>query len=313
MAETKKGWKPLSPGHAILLSKETRESFEGNTIENLPPPPFTLESSKEGKEIRERLLKEFFLRTQTLKQALDECKMPIESVMLTKPVFDRTDFGYHSDVDISFFGTKEERSLLYKKSQALNLDIVPRWIPTERMEEIKNLFPELHEHLVSQKGNLAEMLEGPTVQQRLSGDNFSEIETQIRKLLDAKQKEELRTYRLRAAGRIIDTIRERLHVVAYNISGSTNQDSEGFGICSDLDIEMLIDGEKSQIPENLIFLYLGEEIKSICAEKGGFKFDHHDENVTDIKTRLEEKLVTKERENAYLQRVYGIGLEDLKL
>ena len=85
------------------------------------PKRFELLSCSEGREIREQIEKEYYRRIEVLRTTLKILEIPEELVAIKPPVLDRTDFGHTRDIDLIFFGSREERERLFNTLNFLGL------------------------------------------------------------------------------------------------------------------------------------------------------------------------------------------------
>lgn len=233
---------------------------------------FELSKTPEGREIRERLEKEYNNRITILKDVLAVLKIPEDLIILAPPVLDRTDFGYVSDIDLIFLGTIKQGEKLYQKLHA-SFEILPFiiYFSQERLLEIKNDFSEFYHFLMQRKGNI-QAKESELEANKNYWSEAEELEIKARKILSPKEKLRLKEQRLKIGNSFVEEVKQRVMVLGHAFSGSMMTNIERFGINSDLDVDFLIDsaGEKS---ERDAIDWINVFLKWKYAEKFGVKID----------------------------------------
>ncbi|MDI6883505.1 MAG: hypothetical protein QMC93_03595 [Patescibacteria group bacterium] len=291
----------------IFLFKEAN-NLEKPDLESIDTEvKFELSRTPEGREIRERLEKEYDRRIIILKNVLAVLGIPEDLVVLAPPALDRTDFGYTSDVDLVFLGTDEQEKKLYQKLHT-SFEILPFIIHLnqEKLTEIKKDLPELYQFLMQRKGNI------PTKEGEIeTAENYwkeaAELETRSRTILSIEDKLRLKEQRSKIGNSFVDEVKQEVPVLGYTFSGSMMTDIKRFGINSDLDIDLLINpvGEKAERNTyNWIHLFL----KWKYAEEFGIKVDVHD-------TTLEfaRRMVSHEPKFVdFYKKEFGIDITETK-
>ena len=264
---------------------------------------FELSRTPEGREIRERLEKEYDRRIIILKNVLAVLEISEDLVVIAPPALDRTDFGYTSDVDLVFLGTEERREKLYQKLYT-SFEILPFiiHIDPQRLTEIENDLPELYQFLMQRRGNV-QAREGEIEAAGNYWDEATELEIKARTILLPEEKLRLKEQRLKIGSSFVDEVKQRVPVLGYTFSGSMMIDMERFGINSDLDIDLLINPADEKAERNardLIHIFL----KWKYAEEFGIKVDISDTNLEFARTMAsrDPKFVD------YYKRVFGIDI-----
>lgn len=225
------------------LEKPNLDSLEGEV-------KFELSETPEGKEMREKLEKEYDRRIIILRNVLAALEIPENLVVLAPPVLDRTDFGYISDIDLVFLGTGEQREKLYQKLHT-SFEIFPFIIhlDSDRLTEIKKDLPELYQFLIQRKGNIPTK-EGEIKTAENYWDEAAELKEKSRTILSTEDKLRLKEQRLKIGNCFINEVRQKVPVLGHKFSGSMMSDIEKFGISSDLDIDLLINPADEKAEQN---------------------------------------------------------------
>jgi len=236
---------------------------------------FELSRTPEGKEIRERLEKEYDRRITTLKNVLGALEIPEDLVVLAPPVLDRTDFGYTADIDLVFLGTDEQREELYQKLHT-SFEILPSIIHLnpERLTEIKENLPELYQFLMQRKGNIP-IKEGKIEITKDYWEEAADLEIKARTILSSEDKRRLKEQRLKIGNDFVNEVKQKVLVLGYNFSGSMMTDMEKFGINSDLDVDLLIDYADERTKRN-VYDWIHLFLKWKYANEFGIKIDIYD-------------------------------------
>jgi len=237
-----------------------------------PEVKFELSMTPEGKEIKERLEKEYNRRIIILKNVLEVLEIPKDLVVLAPPVLERTDFGYTSDIDLVFLGTKEQMEKLYQKLHT-SFEILPFiiYFDQKRLTEIKNDLPELYQFLMQKKGNIQEK-EGMIETAGNYWDEAKKLEAKMRTILPLEDKLRLKEQRLKIGSNFVEEVKQKVQVLGHAFSGSMMTDMEKFGINSDLDIDLLINPASEKAERNA-FDWIHLFLKWKYAEKFGIKID----------------------------------------
>ena len=245
-------------------------------------PDTKIEPAKSGEyaELRLVLEKEFQRRVAALKKILAELNIPESDIVLAPPVLDRTDFGYVADIDFIFLGTAELRNELYQKMYASHevlahiIDINP-----VRLSEIKNELPELYQFIMETRarfpaGDAADLSPGDFYERQ------SELEDKMRAVLLPQEKEILKEQRLKIGQSFIQEVKTRVPILGEHFSGSMMNDSQRFGLNSDLDIDFLTNIPEADPSQSNAYDWLHIYLKWKYARDYGIKVDVGD---TDLK------------------------------
>lgn len=272
---------------------------------SVPETKFELAKNPEGREIRERLEREYDRRIVIFKDVLAVLEIPEDSVVLAPPVLDRTDFGYTSDIDFVFLGTDEQREKLYQRLYT-SFEILPFIIQIDpkRLAKIKEDLPEFYQFLAQRRGNI------PTKQGETeisSGDFWeeaAELETKARVVLSPEDKLVLKEQRLKIGHSFVNEVKQKVPVLGSTFSGSMMTDMQRFGINSDLDIELLTNPPDNEKVERNVFDWIHVYLKWKYAEKFSIKVDVGDTNLKFARMMAshDQKFVD------YYKREFGIDI-----
>lgn len=250
------------------------------SAEELQERKFELKQTPEGREIREKIEREYDRRIAILRSVISALEIPEDAIILRPPVLDRTDLGYVADVDLILLGSAEERESLFKKIHK-TFGVFPFVISINeaRFKEIEKALPQLYQFLMSRKGRIphgeAEIIESDFT------DEAAELEMRSRGILTLEEKEILKKQRLKIASKFIEEVSQKVPVVAHALSGSMITHMEHFGINSDLDIDLITNPERGgeENANDWIHLYLTWKY----AEECGVKVDVSDDTLSEAK------------------------------
>lgn len=268
---------------------------------------FELSGTPEGKEIRERLDKEYNRRITILKNVLAVLEIPEDLIILAPLAPDRTDFGYTSDVDLVFLGTDEQRERLYQKLHT-SFEILPFIIHfnPDRLIEIENDLPELYQFLMQRRGNIP-VKEGGIETAENYWEEATELETKARAVLSPEEKLRLKEQRLKIGSSFVDEVKQKIPVLGHTFSGSMMSDMERFGINSDLDIDLLIDPANKKAERNA-FDWIHVFLVWKYAEEFGIKVD-----ASETSLEFARRMASHEPKFVdYYKKEFGIDITESK-
>lgn len=268
---------------------------------------FELSGTPDGREIREKLEKEYNRRIIILKNVIVALEIPEDLVILAPPVLDRTDFGYTSDVDLVFLGTDEQREKLYQRLHT-SFEILPFiiHINPERLTEIGIDLPELYQFLMQKRGNIP--ARGGTVES--AGDYWNEateLEIKARTVLSPEDKLRLKEQRLKIGNNFVDEVKQKVPILEHTFSGSMMTGMQRFGINSDLDIDFLINPANERAERNA-YDWIHVFLKWKYAEEFGIKVDAFVTSLESARMMAlhEQKFVE------YYKKKFGIDITETK-
>lgn len=267
---------------------------------------FELGQSPEGREIREKIEKEYQRRLGVLRSALDALEIHHDLVAILPPVLDRADIGYTGDIDIIFFGEEAKREDLFNKTYN-ELGVFPFIIEFDgaRLAQIQQDMPEFYDFIMAMRGNISQESLRREIQETSNFLNEARLlEERSRYILSPEQKELLKVERLEIGRRFIEDAKRQVDILGYAFSGSMMSRSlERFDISSDLDIDMLVNSESEHDPRafDWIALYLSRRY----ARDYKIKVDVHTETLGFART-----MVSRDPRFAdFYRSVYGINIE----
>ena len=246
-------------------------------------------------------------RADVLRDALVDLKIPNELVSLKPPVFDRTDFGYTSDIDLVFFGTDKQKEELYEKLYNSSVHPFIVQIDLARLGEIQVKLPELYEYLTQRRGNfpMKKLETGNPITD--FWEEEPELDKSARAILSSEDKLVLKEQRLEIGRRFVEEVKQRVPVVGYSFSGSTMGDMKRFGINSDLDIELLVDPKDEEDEKDIqdwIHLYLNWKY----AEQFSIKVD-----AMEISLDFARQMISRDPKTVvWYEKKFGINASELK-
>lgn len=219
------------------------------------------QTNLEYKECLEKLKQEFDRRVakaNLLIQNLSEKMGKIEWFIIP-PVLSRTDYGYSTDIDLVIIHDSEVRIPKYD-NEVDDVFMIPTFITKEQITEMGSKYPEVAKWY--EKKIKEEKPKGKPENQNI---DVLSLEDKLRYSISPEKREQLRNYRLVLANHFMETVRKRVDVISWDVSGSAVADIDRFSVCSDLDLEILVNPETPG-QESEIFFYLHHYLKHKFAE-----------------------------------------------
>lgn len=168
---------------------------------------------------------------------------------IVPPVMSRTDYGYSSDIDLNIIIEQGDSYPQYN-NEIDDIFVSPNFISKEQIIKLGNKYPEVidwYRKKIDSRKPKGEPNNEPV--------DVISLEDTLRYSISPEMREQIRLYRLSLAEYFIELAKNRLDIVSWNISGSTIEDTSKFSICSDLDLEIVVDPNTPE-QSSEIFFYL---------------------------------------------------------
>lgn len=218
-------------------------------------------TNPEYQECLEKLKQEFGRRVDKANLLIQNLSEEMKNIewFIAPPVMSRTDYGYNADIDLVVVHDSEVQVPKYD-NEIDGVFIMPTFITRGEITKLEHKYPEIREWY--QNKLEGKKFEGKSENQPI---DVLSLEDKLRYSISPEKREQLRNYRLVLANHFMKIVNKKIDTVSWDISGSTVADIDKFSVCSDLDLEILVNPETPE-QESEIFFYLHHYLKHKFAE-----------------------------------------------